>query len=295
MIFASMPSYRGDEREILLLAHSLRRYGGEFANAPILVLEAAQSPLSPAARHALTSLGASILPFNLPEPALTFPYAQKVYAAAEAEAQAGSDVLVWMDADTAILDNPVQFVLPAEVTIGCCPVQLKNISSLASEPPSPYWQAVYAGCDTPTERIFQVTTTVDHLRIHAQFNAGLLVVHPQARLLRAWKQNFEQLYQADTFRPFYAENELYRIFIHQAVLSATLLTHLPFLAFHIFPAAYNCALFLRHRFPFDVGEPVTCRYDEFSYFQTPGWDKDIQPISDKINHLRNQIVQESKR
>lgn len=271
MIFACMPAYGGDERETILWAASIRRHCGD-SSSTILILEPETSPLSETTCRALEQIArVTILPFKLPEDTRNFPYAQKVFAAAQAEAYAADDLLVWMDSDTLLLASPDEFLLPPGKTIGCCPVQLKNISSLASEPVDAFWQAIYTGCATPPERIFPVAATVDKTSIRAHFNAGLLVVRPQAGLLRAWKQNFERLYQAEQFQPFYAQKPLYRIFTHQAILSATLLACLPESEIHLFSPRYNVPIFLRNRFLITIPHPITCRYDEYAFFQDPAW------------------------
>jgi len=290
MIFACMPAYGGDEREVLLWAHSIRRWGGDFARSGLLILEPEPRPLPQDTRHRLLDLGAAILPFSLPETARNFPYAQKVFAAAQAEAHTGDDLLAWMDADSLVLNPPEEFRLPPGKAIACCPVQLKNISAPANEPPTPFWQAIYAGCATPPERIFPVTTTVDGLSIHAHFNAGLLLVCPRTGLLRLWEQNFVRLFQEAQFQPYYAESPLYRIFIHQAILSATLLACLPGDGFHLLSKRYNVPIFLRQRFPLDVPDPVTCRYDEFSFFQSLNWSAGESEADAKICQLLSGVI-----
>lgn len=289
MIFACMPAYGGDERETVLWAQSIRRWGGALARSPLLVLEPEPGSLSPDTRSTLTGLAVTILPFHLPGAAVSFPYAQKVFAAAQAEAHtaawAEDDLLVWMDSDTLVLNKPDEFLLLPGKTVACCPVQLKNISSLAGSPASGFWQAVYAACATPPERVFPVTTTVDRLAIQAHFNAGLLVVRPQAGLLQRWAQNFDRIFQLEQFQPYYAESPLYRIFIHQAVLAATLLACLPANEFQLLSERYNVPVFLRQRFPIHVPDMVTCRYDEFSFFQNPDWTTGESETDAKVRLL----------
>lgn len=294
MIFACMSAYDGDEQETVLWAQSIRRWGGALAHAPLLVLEPEPGSLSPDIRGTLVGLAVTIVPFHLPEAAVNFPYAQKVFAAAQAEAHAAAahaaaraadDVLVWMDSDTLVLNQPDEFRLPPGKTIACCPVQLKNISAPASGPASDFWQAVYAACATPPELIFPVTTTVDHLAVQAHFNAGLLVVRPRAGLLQSWAQNFARIFQMEQFQPYYVESPLYRIFIHQAVLAATLLTCLPADEFQLLSARYNVPIFLHQRFPIHVPDMVTCRYDEFSFFQNPDWTTGESECDAKVRGL----------
>lgn len=280
MRYATFPPFGGDEREVVLLARSLERQG-----AVLLIMEAEQARLGAATRRAVDLLGAQVIGFRLPDAALDFPYAQKVFAAAEAESSCRDDLLVWMDPDTLVLQPPQALALPPGRRVGCCPVQLINISAAAGSPPDRFWQAVFTGCGTSEERVFPVTTTVDKLEVWAHFNAGLLVVKPLDGLLGGWRDDFERLFRAEVFQPFYRENQLYRIFIHQAVLVGSLLARLGRDEFHLLPTNYNVPIFLRPRFPGIETDPVTCRYDELAYFDQPGWVEAESRIAAKIQEL----------
>ena len=268
MIFSCMPPIGGDEGEVVLLAQSIRKFGGRFARQPIWVIEPQQAPLTVAARLALAACGVEIRPFILPEASLDFPFAPKVYAAAEAETLAGSSLLVWLDPDTLVLDEPLDFQLAPPYGFGACPVHLKNISSLSDQPVDGFWQIIYSGCGVQAERIFSINTVMDGSSVRAHFNAGLLVTHPGLKILNTWKDHFDRLYRSADLAPYYTRSPLYAIFVHQAVLAATVLACLPFEQIQIFPACYNLPLFLLQRFPAMVQRPVTARYDEYTFLHS---------------------------
>lgn len=273
LIFAFMQAYGGDERESLLLARSLRAFGGELADRPLwLMMPEEVEQLSASAHRVLADLGVDVCRFVLPEDSLAFPFGGKVHAAAAAEERASgaADVLVWMDSDTVFAGTPGDVRIESGVALGYRPVMLKNISSPCDEPPDAFWRFVYEGCGTPAGRAFPMTTTVDGARIRAQFNAGILCVRPGIGLLRAWRDRFEQLFREPPLAPFYEAHELYRIFVHQAILSATLLARLG--------EAERRDLGPRVNFPMFLGAPpegarhaVTLRYDAFEEFEDAGW------------------------
>jgi len=278
LTFAFMPANRGSEAEAILLARSLRKFGGRYAQAHIWVLVPEQAPLSDKAQGELAALNVIPLPFEAPPAALEFPYAVKVYAAAAAELhlKGKTSLLAWLDPDTLVFQEPAEFRLPEDAMLGCCPVQLKNVSSIYAEPLDDFWKLVFTGCQTPPERVFPLTTTVDRVTIRAQINAGLLVVRPQAGLLQTWKENFSRLYVNGQFDPFYARNRLYAIFVHQAILAGTVLAQLEQDNIRIFPHTYNYAVFLHERTPPEfqaraLNDLVTCRYDEQAFFLDPHW------------------------
>ena len=278
LIFAFMPAYGGDERESLLLARSLRAFGGKLANYPLwMMVPQNLEQVSAPTRQALSGLDVQLHRFEVPDEALEFPFGGKVYAATAAEALAANeaDILVWMDSDTVFAGEPAGLVLRENVKLGYCPVMLKNVSSLYAEPLNAFWSFIFERCDTPVNDIFPMLATVDGVRIRPHFNAGILSVRPQAGLLQAWRSNFERLYHQPELAPFYQENILYRIFVHQAILAGILLAKLKKDEMQDLGARFNYPLFLE-----GASEPardvVTLRYDEFEFFQQPGWENKIQ-------------------
>ena len=136
LIFAFMQAYGGDERESLLLARSLRTFGGELANHPLwMMMPQNLEQVSETTFQALSKLDVQLHRFEVPEEALKFPFGGKVYAAAVAESLASNeaDILVWMDSDTIFVDEPAGLVPGDTVELGYRPVMLKNISSLYDE------------------------------------------------------------------------------------------------------------------------------------------------------------------
>lgn len=268
--FAFMPAYEGDEREAIVLARNLAHVaqGPDFSDASILLLYPAHIGLSAQLAQALAGLPVRTLAFEIPQPFREFPLAQKVFAAAQAEAQAHSELLIWMDSDTLIVQPPLAFRMPPEKKLAACPVHLKNISSPVAEGVDGFWQPIYAHCQTPPERIFPVTTLVDKAVVRAHFNAGCLVVRPALGLLAAWKANFEALADQETLITFYRQRPLYQFFVHQAVLAATILTHFHQDEIVVLPEEYNYPVFLQEKFKLTPPErPVTLRYDRYEFLE----------------------------
>jgi len=293
LIFAFMQAYGEDERESLLMAHSLRMFGGELANQPLwLMMPQKLEQVSESTRQALRKLDVQINRFEVPEEALGFPFGGKVYAAAAAESLASyqADVLIWMDSDTIFAGEPAEFVLRGNVNLGYRPVMLKNISSLYDEPVNAFWSFIYERCGTPVKKIPPMTTTVDTVRIRPQFNAGILSVRPQKRLLQAWRDNFERLYQQPELAPYYQEHILYRIFVHQSILAATILTMLNKDETRDLGSRVNIPMFLEAA-PDIAREAVTLRYDEFKFFENPGWEEKVALKEPLKKWLKAQIRQ----
>jgi len=277
LIFAFMQAYGGDERESILLARSLRTFGGALANQPLwLMMPENLEQVSEPTLRALEGLGVQVHRFDVPEDALKFPFGGKVHAAAAAEslASARADVLVWMDSDTVFAGEPAEFLLGENINFGYRPVMLKNISSLFDEPVNAFWSFIYEGCGTPVEKIPPMLTTVDAVRIRPQYNAGIMCLRPQKELLRRWRDHFGKLYQRPELTLYYEKHLLYRIFVHQSILSATLLAMLEPSEMQDLGPRINLPIFLDAE-PELFHKAVTLRYDEFKFFEGPDWEEKV--------------------
>ena len=277
LTFAFMLAYGENERGALLFARSLRKFCGELVNQPLwLMMPAKLEQVSETTFQMLKELGVQVHRFEVPEEALKFPFGGKVYAAAAAEelASVQSNLLVWMDSDTIFTGEPVEFLLEEKISLGYRPVMLKNISSLYEEPVNSFWSLMFEYCGTPDDHIFSMLTTVDEVHIRPQFNAGIMSLRPEKKLLRTWRDNFEQLYQQPELTPFYQEHVLYRIFVHQVILSATLLEMLEKEQMQDLGPRYNFPMFLDAA-PELARKALTLRYDEFNFFEQVGWEEKV--------------------
>lgn len=284
LIFALVLGTGEAEKDALRLAHSIRTFGGELCFNPIWMLsQKTEDELAETTRHALFSLGARLVTFDVEEGAGSVPFGEYVTAAAIAEGLAQGDAacLAVMASDSLVLQAPVELVLPAGKSLGACPVHLKLLGAGYDEPVDDFWSRIYSHCRVDVNRIFPLRTIVDEQVVRAYVNAGLLAVHPERGLLRAWKANFDRLAGLPEFAEFYAQNELYAIFMHQAVLAGTILGLLQSDEFQQLPFEMNYPLHLHLRMQFErravrLDELITCRYEDFEQvFGPPGVERMI--------------------
>jgi hypothetical protein len=139
------------------------------------------------------------------------------------------------------------------------------------------------------EQIFPMKTIVDEKLVRAYFNAGLLVVRPERGLLRNWQADFDNLYCLPEFEAIYGLNDLYEIFMHQAVLAGSILSSLRQDDFQQLPFEMNYPLHLHTRVtashkPINLSQLITCRYEDYDeFFGRPDVDGLIQidkPLKD---------------
>lgn len=280
-----------------VLVESIRAFGGALALSRVQVyvpqeLLAAKHPLI----DSLNMLGAEVIGGETPDEALAFPYAAKVYAAAQCEASVADKtaVLVWMDEDTIVLQEPGEFALPEHVALAYRTVMHKNIGSMWAEPVNAFWQRVYDKLAISESSLFPMTTVASREEIRPYINAGLLVVRPERGLLRGWAQDFEKLYSDSVLVDMASKDRLTAIFLHQVALLGPILRSLRRTEMSELPFAYNYPLFFDKMFgapaPFNsLDSVVTLRYD--AYFRQPevDWDKRLTGDVEKITWLKGRL------
>ncbi len=280
-IFACMASSGPSARQSLILARSIRSFAGVFSDQSVWVLVPNEENNVPAdLREKLLALNVRLVPFEIDQAALAFPFADKVFASAAAEFWAAdrSDFLAWMDSGSLVIRPPKGLLLDEGKNLGCRPVDHVLIGSRYDEPISPFWKSIYRKCRVPESSVFPMVSTVDAIRIRPYFNAGLLVVRPEKGLLQAWRDSFQGLYLDDHFEAFYRQDVLYRIFVHQAVLAGVILAEMGQHEMQEFPYLINYPLHMHADYPADrrpqsMDELATCRYE--AVFEDPDWEQGI--------------------
>lgn len=227
LLFACCVFSETTELEALLMAESVRTFGGAYANAPIWwMIPDDDAHYQPTDLAQIDSLRITITRYPLDEAIQKFPFAAKTIAAGLAEAAAVNqcETLVWLDCDVLLLQSPDALQLPREKTLGCRPVDLVNVSALKSDPLPRYWSEIYQACGVrdmpPTE---QMVSTIDQQVIFPHWNAGCIAVKPERSILQTWSKNFQVIYSMESLQTFYQQDRRYAVFAHQAILAGTIL------------------------------------------------------------------------
>ncbi len=243
-----------------LCAGSLRRFGGPYAQSPIRI----HVPRGFAGREPLEREGYEVRTFDLDEEVRGFPLAAKVQVCAEAEERSATDAdsLVWLNLDCLVVNPPAGFDLsrPAESerrgatgsspVAAFRPVHIRNVGSLASEPPDPYWQRIFDETSSTGEAVSgAVESFVDQQVLRPYYNTHCFSVDPSKGLLREWQVRFRSLLADSGFMNGPCADEVHRIFLHQAVLSAIAARHLPSGGIRVLPPAYSYPLHLQADLP----------------------------------------------
>ncbi len=269
----------GQETEARILVESLRSFGGSLKGAPVSVLYPADSPLRDGPdREALERLGTEFVPFRGDPGVMAFPLSDKAAAAAEAErrAEGRADALAWLDVDTVILAEPGEFLLPPGIALAGRPVHHRLIGSPYDEPPSLFWKLLYEAEAVPESNLYPMVSTMDRQRIRPYYNAGCLVVRPERRILRTWYAELARLIRDPAVIEEASKVPRGSLFLHQAALSAVILSRIPKEQIAELPFRYNYPLALHGTCPRDLRPAswnalATLRYDSLGNVAGNAW------------------------
>ena len=112
------------------------------------------------------------------------------------------------------------FTLP-EGPIAVNPVDMRNIGELYDRQRDPLWDAIYHWFGIEREEQ-PVMTSISGECIYSYYNAGMVYQQESSRLYTVTIEALENLLQRSSIRSLLAERPLYRIFVHQAVLSVAI-------------------------------------------------------------------------
>jgi hypothetical protein len=270
----------------LMMANSLRSFGGHLKSSPIWVLvPEGMNRFSNAVQDHFKRLKVATIPFKIEPNEQKFPFASKIAAASHAEeiAKKESELLVWLDCDNIILKEPDEFLLPSGVTLGYRPVHHKLIGPSWGEPLDPFWNLIYQSCAVPGDRQFQMTTHAGE-KTRPYFNAGTFVIRPERHLMAQWRNAFLKSFNQPEFQTLYQKDDRYIIFMHQAVFTGVLLHDLKPVEMWELSLNINYPLHLHREIPVDLrpgdlAELTTLRYENI--FDSPGWQGNL-PIPEPL-------------
>ena len=253
----------------LILAASIRKFGGSLSDNPIWVLvPKAVESISKEIKELFLSMNVNLISFSAKEEP-NFPFIKYVLAAERAEllAKENTKLLAWLGSNTIIFNEPKHFLLDDDKNLGYRPVHHANIGSFFDEPIDPFWEQVYQNCNVSKEQIFPMKTHVDHNKLRPYFNAGCLIIRPEKGLLQSWWNFYKYLFNEQSFQDFYNKNYFYAIFIHQAILSGVILSTMDRNELYELPFDYNYPLNLYYNCPVvyqakNVNKLITVRYED---------------------------------
>ncbi|MBD3404788.1 MAG: hypothetical protein GF411_01475 [Candidatus Lokiarchaeota archaeon] len=275
------------ENDAVLLAKSVRKNGGSFSRFPIKMFQpVSDKEVSSKVQKLLKNLDVEIIQFKIKRDELKFPFMTEAIAMAEAEKYGlkNSEQILWLAKNTVIIKEPIELLLKENEQLRYKPVHHLLIGSRYSENKDSFWDLVYQVCGVEKNKIFSMKTHIDNEEIRPYFNAGCLVTKPEAELFQKYLDIFQSVYLQDSFKKFYQKNKLFMIFIHQAILSGTIIANFQKDRMVELPHVYNYPVHLFNEDrtksrPRILDDVVTFRHEGF--YQKDDWMKKM-PASSRL-------------
>ena len=297
LIFATFAGGQAELINTVLLTRSIRAFAGELSQAAVWVYlppELLEQELTLV--EELTALEVSLKTSTPPTEATWYYYASKVFAAAAAEkaAEGSTAILAWLDEDTILLQEPGEFLLSPDKSLGYRPVMHRNICPRYEEPLDDFWQRVYQLMSIDEAVLFPMTTPAFGDRVRPYFNAGCLVVRPERKLLRKWAEQWDLLYPDRELREMSEEDQRKRIFLHQVALIGAVLNTIKQEEMLEFSGHVNYPLFFQRMFgaeyPFDdISGVVSLRHESFYRNGSPAWLEQLQGPVDRVEWIKKNL------
>lgn len=289
-----------DSRQVpgfLVMVESLRAFGGKMKDAPFrLYMPRAIVPSGTEAMAPFQAVRAEVKALDVPEDAAWYPLSSWVFSSADAEAEAErkASILAWVGGDTVFLREPREFMLPEGKALGYRPVFHRNICPLFEEPPDPYWKRAYELMGLREASLFPMSTPADGDWIRPYFQAGCLVVRPERKLLRKWREMFNAVSGDAMIKGICEKDGLKRTFTFQVVLTGAFLNSLGREEMLEFPDRINYPIFFREMFGakrdfHDITDAVTVRYEHFFADPPEGWERRLKGPADKIAWIKARL------
>jgi hypothetical protein len=187
----------GMEPMTVWLVQSLRRWGGRFANAPVLAIKPRFG--APLRKRTLRAFDQLDVAFRSVRPAHSFSWftwMNKPTCLLAAETHSNAETICWLDADILVLDEPAGLQLAPDEQFAACPSD-KNVGTSGPEDRfNPYWAELCRQLGVNLEDLPWVTSCRERQPIRFYFNGGLFVYRRSANFAEPFLANCQRLLRA---------------------------------------------------------------------------------------------------
>ncbi len=209
-----------------LFIESIRQFGGSNKYIQIMVMYDSKADLD---LQILDLPGVATFSFDTAQKYRNFPYSKKVHACAAAEKLTDGviDTLLYFDTEMIVVSDFKAIHLQEEFDVSCRPVMLLNSVGISSEQAvTGYWKRIFSESSVDEKKIPVVKAYVDEKEILFYINCEAFLTRPELGIFRKWKKSFNNLLDDKKFITEFCSEKLSVIFLHQAVLSATILSEI---------------------------------------------------------------------
>jgi hypothetical protein len=183
------------EQQVLLLAESLRRFGGVRSDMPLVAVRPRKGPrIARATRKRLEQLNV----YLIEDDTLSVDYswwamANKPAALRCTEARARTPCVTWIDGDMMVLKEPRGFAPPVEYDFIARSGEAYDVASDGSDEKAEFWLRLCKILGLNFDAFPDILSYPDEKPIKAYWQGGLLTYRVQTRFSRKFQQVYEAL------------------------------------------------------------------------------------------------------
>lgn len=179
------------EAEVLLLAESLRRWGGRLAGAPIVCVSPRfHLPISRRTLARFDEMGIAYLDRNRNHRFAWYGFLNKALAMAEARRAVDAETLVWLDSDALILDEPSAY-LADDGDLAAIFTSMDLATTGPADPIDAYWRAACERLGADLDAMPWIE--VDGRRVRYCIQAGIFRARRASPIIDHYLANLEAL------------------------------------------------------------------------------------------------------
>ncbi|CAG5084307.1 hypothetical protein [Parvicella tangerina] len=188
------------EAESLLLAKTIRKFGGAFSNSELFSYQPrVGTEVSDRTLRGFKELNVSHIDLNLNTDHHDYAFCNKIYACNHLESMNKFDTIIFLDSDQLVL-SPFEELVEHSFALGVRPVEKKGVGTAGEKDINwEYWASIFNIFDIDKKKVPVVITSQTKERILAYFNAGFVVFDGKRKLCSRWMEIFRKLFDEQLF------------------------------------------------------------------------------------------------
>ena len=182
------------EAQTLLAVKSLRRFGGRFADSPVLVITPRIGPsLTSRTLERFDELNVTHIKRDMKHPDSWYCYMNKALAVMLAEEYATTEQIIWMDSDILIVKEPELLWLEPDCDFAICSTD-KNIGTGGPDDPNElYWLELCKHYGIDINQLPWIETEFMRERVRFRIHSGIYSFRRSLGLGKAFVNACEQM------------------------------------------------------------------------------------------------------
>ncbi|MGV3489850.1 MAG: hypothetical protein ACO1OG_00875 [Devosia sp.] len=186
------------EQQVVLLAESLRKFGGSRSGMPLVAVKPRSGPrISTTTRRALEKLDVNFVDRNISVEYAWWAMANKPAALSYVEQHAHTPNVTWIDGDMMVLKEPSSFAPPPGFDFIARVGEAHDVASNAHDGKEVFWEKLCEKLGLQFAQFPDIVSFPDEKPIKAYWQGGLLTYRREAFFSVVFRDVYETLLSGD--------------------------------------------------------------------------------------------------